>query len=100
MPYRGGLRGPLRLPGFYDPTQRIQVAISGYTRDRAGAILPNCEVHLYRTLDDLEMDETTSDAAGYYEFRSAIPVETYYVVAYKAGSPDVAGTTLNTLVGT
>jgi len=99
MPYRGGVRGPLRLPGFYDPTQRIQVAISGYTRDSAGAILPTCVVRLFRTLDDLEIDQTTSDGAGYYEFRTAIPVETYYVVAYKAGSPDVAGTTVNTLIG-
>jgi hypothetical protein len=99
MPYRGGVRGPLRLPGFYDPTQRVQVAISGITRDAAGAVLPNCAVRLFRTRDDLEIDQTTSDASGYYEFRSAIPVEQYYAVAYLTGAPDVAGTTVNTLVG-
>ena len=45
------------------------------------------------------MDVGTSDANGYYEFRTAIPAELYYVVAYKAGAPDVAGTTVNTLTG-
>jgi hypothetical protein len=88
------------MPGqFYDPVQHIQVIISGYTRNATGAILPNCDVHLFRTVDDAEIDQTTSDAAGYYEFRTAIPVERYYAVAYLAGAPDVAGTTVNTLVG-
>lgn len=95
----GGIRGPLGPQKFHDTSQRIEVAISGITRNSGGAVLPNCAVHLFRTVDDLEIDQTTSDAVGYYEFRSAIPVERYYAVAYLAGAPDVAGTTVNTLVG-
>lgn len=60
-------------------------------------MLASCDVHLFRTNDDLEMDQTTSDAIGYYQFASGMPAELYYVVAYKAGAPDVAGTTVNTV---
>ena len=94
-----GPRGPLRR-GFRGPRHVIEVIVSGYTRDSSGAILGNCVVDLFRTVDDLRMDTGTSDAQGYYEFRTAIPVERYYVVAYLAGAPDVAGTTVNTLTGT
>ena len=91
---------PLTFRGFHSPPgRRIEVKISGYTKDSTGAVLPSCVVDLCRTVDDLRMDTGTSDAAGYYEFRTAIPAETYYVVAYKAGAPDVAGTTVNTVVG-
>jgi hypothetical protein len=100
MPARTGHgRGPLRAGLFYVPRHVLEVIVSGYTKDSVGTILPSCAVHLFRTRDDLLIDTGTSDAGGYYEFRTAMPVETYYVVAYKAGSPDVAGTTVNTVVG-
>lgn len=73
--------------------------IFGITKDSAGAVLAGCTVTLYRTADDVEVDKVTSDASGNYEFRGAGPSTAYYVVAYKAGSPDVAGTTVNTLIG-
>lgn len=93
-----GMGGPgPRARGFHGPRRRIEVIVSGYTRDSAGAILGSCVVDLFRTVDDLRMDTGTSDAGGYYEFRTAIPAEAYYVVAYKAGGPDVAGTTVNTV---
>lgn len=91
-----GAKGP-RTKGFHGPRRRIEVLIGGYTRNGAGTALPACDVHLFRTSDDLEMDQTTSDASGYYEFRTALPAESYYAVAYKAGAPDVSGTTINTL---
>lgn len=76
-------------------------SITGTTRDSAGVALGNCVVHLFRTSDDLEMDQVNSDSAGLYTFSSNIsPTLPYYAVAYKAGSPDVAGTTRNDLVGT
>ena len=59
----------------------------------------NCVIKLYRTRDDVEAYSTVSDASGNY----ILPVDNltqWYAVAYKAGSPDVAGTTVNTLVGT
>lgn len=74
--------------------------ISGITKDSTGVVLGSCTVKLFRTVDDLLMETVTSDAVtGAYSFASVGLSETYYVVAYKAGSPDVAGTTVNTLVG-
>ena len=73
-------------------------SISGITKDSAGAALGNCVIKLYRTSDDLESYSTVSDDSGNY----ILPVNNltqWYAVAYKAGSPDVAGTTVNTLVG-
>ena len=77
----------------------VKFQITGQTIDSAGAPLASCVTTLYRTLDDLRIDRVTSDGSGNYAFSGAGPGETYYVVAYKAGSPDVEGTTVNTLVG-
>lgn len=81
--------------------------ISGVTKDPAGAILAGVTCKAFRTNADparsLEADaregpESVSDAGGNYE--CMVPnTDTHYVVSYKAGTPDVAGTTVNTLVG-
>ena len=73
--------------------------IAGVTRNSAGAALGTCDVHLFRTDNDSEAAQLTSDANGVYSVASSSQI-THYAVAYKAGSPDVAGTTVNTLVGT
>lgn len=85
---------PLKLPA------RIAM-ISGVTRDSAGAILGGCVVELYQTLTDLPLQKVTSDATtGAFTFTAArYAPTTHYIVAYKAGGTDVAGTTLNTLTG-
>lgn len=75
--------------------------LTGTTKDSTGAALGACTVDWFNTADDTKLGTTTSDANGLYEFRSAgQPPNAYYLVAYKVGSPDVAGTTVNTLVGT
>ena len=77
-----------------------KLLISGVTRDSAGTILGGCTVRLFKTADNAFVDSVTSDATtGAYSFTTAGLSEAYYVVAYKAGSPDVAGTSLNTLIG-
>lgn len=82
----------------WTPTGRHYV-ISGVTKDRAGLVLPACTVKLFRTSDDALTATTLSDAStGAFSF-GGLNTVAYYVVAYKAGSPDVAGTTVNTLVG-
>jgi len=73
--------------------------ITGVTKDSTGAALGGCVVDLFRTVDDSVAGRTVSDASGNYTIY-ATPQLTHYAVAYKAGSPDVAGTTVNTLVGT
>lgn len=45
------------------------------------------------------VNQTVSDASGNYSFSVGSGLQ-YWIVDYKAGAPDVAGATVNTLVGT
>jgi hypothetical protein len=76
-----------------------RVGFVGTTRDQYGAPLGGCAVQLFRTSDDLFIMEQTSDANGNFLLQSWYTPDTHYIVAYKAGSTDVFGTTVNTLVG-
>ena len=73
--------------------------ITGVTRDSSGNPLANCLYALLRTGDNSVAALGTSDANGNFVIYASSQF-THYIVAYKAGSPDVAGTTVNTLVGT
>lgn len=81
------------------PVFDLPYTVRGVTKDSTGAALGSCTVHLLRTADDSEAGLVTSDASGVYRV-DASPAIMHYAVAYKAGAPDVAGTTVNTLVGT
>jgi hypothetical protein len=82
--------------------------ISGITRDSASAPLVGVTVQAFRT----SADDANGYAANAQEGPTvisapdgayAVPVpntDQHYLVAYKAGSPDLVGTTVNTLVGT
>jgi hypothetical protein len=71
--------------------------ITGVTKDSTGAALGNCVVDLMLTATDTKIATTTSDGSGNYSFGAT--AGTYYIVAYKKGVPDVAGTTVDTLAG-
>ena len=71
-------------------------ALAGITRDSAGAVLANCEVVLYTTIDNV-IASMYSDDSGNFSFQNP-GTGPFYIVAYKAGGPDVAGTTVNTLL--
>lgn len=71
--------------------------ITGVTKDAAGSALGNCVVQLFRTPSDVLVCEQASDASGNYLFENP-GSGPFYIVAYKPGAPDVAGTTVNTLV--
>lgn len=86
-------QGMIPLPAKY-------YVIAGITKDSAGAALPACTVDLFRTADDSKADSVVSDGSGAFEFRAPAPAQNYYLVAYLAGAPDVAGTTVNTLTAT
>jgi len=73
--------------------------ISGTTKDANGNALASCALVLYRTADDSIAARGVSDASGVYRLGASTAL-VHYLVAYKAGSPDVAGTSVNTLVGT
>lgn len=73
-------------------------AIYGLTKTSAGVLLPGCTVDLFDTATDTKRDTCVSDASARYEV-SAYLDGPFYIVAYLAGTPDVAGTTVNTLIG-
>lgn len=72
--------------------------VTGTTKDNAGAALGACAVTLFRTVDNQPVATTVSSVAGYYEFTIDGNSATLFAVSYKTGAPDVAGTTVNTLV--
>ena len=75
------------------------LSLSGITKDSAGANLGLCRVLIFRTEDNSFVGETTSDAGGNWSI-SMNKGGPFFAVSYLAGTPDVAGTTLNTLVPT
>jgi len=74
----------------------VRRILSGLSKDSAGAILGNCQVLVFRTESKVLVAETISDAAGAWSV--GVPdVGPYFLVEYKVGSPDVAGSSVNTL---
>ena len=80
--------------------QPARYRIQGITKTSTGAVLANCSVDIFETASRRLRGSTVSDADGAYslEITSGEGL-TFFVTAYKAGAPDVAGTTVNTLVG-
>lgn len=85
---------PIRArPNYY-----LSRDIRGVTRDSGGNVLGNCAVKCYDTLTDVVIFSTTSDGNG--NFAGTVPNDSqHYLVAYKTGTPDVAGSSVNTLTG-
>ena len=87
--------------------QPARYTISGVTRDSSGAPLAGCTVEIYETGSISEprgqlRATTVSDAGGNYsaDVTSSETGLTFQAKAYLPGAPDVAGVTVNTLVGT
>jgi hypothetical protein len=109
-PQKGGFAGDLGVDvsmlvatrGWTDPeitsgtSQRL--GFVGVTRDAQGAPLGNCTVRVFRTSDGALVHETVSDANGAF-LGCAYDGNAYFLVFYKSGTPDVFGTTVNTLIG-
>lgn len=76
---------------------QAQKKFKGNTLDKNGARLGNCTVRGFRTSDNLFTCIVVSDPGGYYELCVAY-TDAHFIVAYKSGSPDRAGTTINTLI--
>ena len=87
----------------YFPERNL--SITGVTKDSTGVALGNCTLFLFDKADPgNKYGPFYSDANG--NFSIPIPkglsqpqVTTWSLDAYKAGGTDVAGTTVNTLVG-
>ena len=82
----------------------VTFTLVGVSRDSTGATLGACRV-IVMEVGRQQIDgapivaETVSDGSGNYSV--VVPMNTaYQVLAYKAGAPDVFGTTVNTLTPT
>jgi hypothetical protein len=84
---------PFKSPPFSDRG----TFITGVTRDSSGVAIGGVSVDLYLTTTDQKVDGTVSDGSG--NFTIGATGGPYYLVAYKQGAPDVAGTSVNTLTG-
>jgi hypothetical protein len=87
------LPAPLEVPG---PSWKIE----GITKDETGAAAGGYTVYLFNVTSGtpILVKTTISDGAGLYSF-TVESGQSYWVVDYKAGTPDKAGATLNTLSG-
>lgn len=82
--------------GAYEPLAvRGIVYQADGTTPQAGAT-----VQLFLTSGDVFVSETTSGPDGSYQAPTPYTGRNHYAVAYLTGSPDVAGTTANTLTPT
>jgi hypothetical protein len=71
--------------------------IQGVTKDSGGSPLGGCQVSLFLTGSDIEVDSGISDAAGNYLLYTPYPSVPHYVVSFK--DPNLTGATVRTLVG-
>lgn len=94
----GGSRGQIGTVIDRSLGNQIIHTLSGITRDSTGTVLAGCVVDMFRTANDTLISSTVSDAAGAYTLPVSGPAGPFYLVAYKAGSPDVSGTSANTLI--
>ena len=91
---------------YWSPWQRASRGngttkfIMGRCKDESGNGISGATVQGFLTSNDTFVGETTANSLGEYELGTVYPSTNHYLVAYKAGSPDVAGTTVNTLQGT
>jgi hypothetical protein len=69
--------------------------LGGVTRDSTGAAIGACNLDLFNLADQV-VRSVVSDGSGNYQFVNP-GSGPFYIVAYKAGAPDLAGTTVNTL---
>ena len=90
-------RGQVGTVVYRYDLSRANFRVSGVTRTSAGISLAGCRVELFLTGSDTPQQTVISDASGNYNFWSP-GTGPFYIVAYKAGAPDVAGTSVNTLL--
>ena len=89
---------PYSCDGEGTQTKRF---IRGITKDSVGTAVANAIVQGFVTATDAFVGEVASAEDGTYTLGTeTAPGVAHYLVAYKAGSPDVAGTTVNTLTST
>jgi hypothetical protein len=83
-----------------DGTQSIKW-ITGKCVDAGGSAAAGSIVQAFRTSDDAFAGEVNANSTdGSFNVPTPFVGANHYLVAYKPGSPDIGGTTVNTLVPT
>jgi hypothetical protein len=77
----------------------VRKKITGISRNSGGTPIGGVTVMLYNTSTNVLVDKQVSDSGGNYTLSDPNGV-TCYIVAYLPGSPDTAGSGVNTLTGT
>ena len=114
--WRAGMAGQLGLPGDIPgggrpgggrpgkglafrsvPFSTYQASVVGVTNNSTGSPLAACTVDLFQTLGNAFVASVVSDGSGNFKFFPTVSGP-FYLVAYLAGAPDVAGTSVNTLI--
>jgi len=107
----GNLVAPHMLQEFYveRSLRGARYVISGQTQTLNGVALAGCTVNVYETIRGQNLNEpkgrlvgsAVSDSLGNYTVDVYTgPNATFQAEAYLAGTTDLAGITVNTLVGT
>lgn len=73
--------------------------IFGQCKDYLDDPVSGAIVRGFLTATDQFVRQTTADVDGFFELPTEFPDQDHYCVAYRAGSPDFAGTSVNTLRG-
>ena len=88
--------------GQFDPAAGASSSygFAGVTRNEYGSALGDVTVKAFLTATDTLVMTVVSDVNGEYLLPTPYYPSTHYLVFYKTGSPDVFGTSANSLIGT
>ena len=94
---RGLWRGQVGTVVWRGTLATVNRALVGVAKKSDGSLLAGATIDLFFTATDTLCCSTLSDAAGNFRFDNLVGGP-FYLVMYAAGSPDFAGTTVNTLM--
>lgn len=103
-PGLGKRTGPNEAPAFqpmfgsYKQKFRGNFSITGTAYDSNNATVSEARIELHDSRSVYEYAETVSDGSGNYSFTVPWNSSQYQILAYKTGSPDIAGVTVDTLI--
>ena len=89
-------RGQIGSPIFRSTGGRGRLGFTGISRDSSGNVLANATLYLISLPSYDMVAQTVSDDSGNFRF-DILPPGPYQIQAYLAGSPDLAGASVNTL---
>lgn len=89
--------------GIFTPSMYAQGGVQrpwfirGNCVDGSSNPVPGAVIQGFLTANDQYVGQTITDDGGYYQLGTYFFGQQHYLIAYKPGSPDIAGTTVNTL---